>query len=340
MSKDLPKLDLGDKPEKINGPSGWEYLSDGGAIRCAFSTSKKVKMGMSVNTGKRDVQALWFVEQVTADRLEVRRINPNNVPAGDPELIAMHQLVNDFTPQLAHYEEVILPAMLALEEKLDQGDEMRQEGRLYSAEMEYGDALKVDEGNVRALFGLGLIYAGRKELERTRDLLGELINVKAAFAGKNQHLFNEFGIALRKVGLFSEAVAYYDRALEYVQDDENLYYNLARSHYENDNWEACFEALVKSNLLNPDLDVTRDLFELIVGLSDNEDRLARYGKPPIPPDIAKRARTVLSLKPPRTKLDESPVKSDTIRRARYGANAADDLFADLDTDDSNSTKEK
>jgi len=330
MSDELHRLDLGDKPEKVSVPSGWDYLSDGGFIRCAFSTAKKVRMGMSANTGKRDVQVLWFVEQVAPEKFEARRLNPHNVPAGEPEFIPMHKLVNEFTPQIVYYEEDVLPAMLALEDKLDQGDDLRQEGKLYSAEMEYGDALKMDERNVRALFGLGLIFAGRKEVDRTRGLLGELINVKAAFVGKNQHLFNEFGIALRKVGLFDEAVAYYSRALEYTDDDENLYYNLARSHYENDSWEGCIESLLVSNKLNPDLAVSCALFELIVGLANDEKRLARYGKSPVPPEVADLARKVLSMQTPRTTLDEAPIVPSEIGRARYGGESpsVDDLFGD------------
>lgn len=330
MSDELLRLDLGDKPPEKKKPSGWEYLSDGGVIRCAFSSVKKMKVGMAGSGGKREVNILWFVEQVAPEKFEARRINPHSVPAGDPEIIPMHKLVNEFTPQLAYYEEEVLPAMKELEEKLDQGDELRKEGRLYSAEMEYGDALTVDEHNVRALFGLGLIFAGREELERTRDLLGELINVKSAFVGKNQHLFNEFGIALRKAGLFSEAIAYYDRALEFVQDDEHLFYNLARTHYENDNWEGCFSALSKANLLNPDLPVVRDLIELTVALSEDDSLLEKYHKPPVPQDVAARAKRAKSVKPPKVSLDEQPVESGIIRRARYGTGATHDLFGDLD----------
>jgi tetratricopeptide (TPR) repeat protein len=337
MSDEHHKLDLGDKPEKMAAPSGWDYLSDGGCIRCVFSTAKRVKMGMSANTGKQDVRVLWFVEQVAPEKFEARRINAHNVPAGESEFIPMHKLVNEFTPQIAFYEEDVLPAMLALEDKLDQGDDLRQEGKLYSAEMEYGDALKMDERNVRALFGLGLIFAGRKEVDRTRGLLSELINVKAAFVGKNQHLFNEFGIALRKAGLFDEAVAYYSRALEYVDDDEHLYYNLARSHYENGSWEECIESLLLSNKLNPDLALSCNLFELIVGLANDKKRLARYGKPPVPPEVADLARKALSMQSSRTTLDEAPIIPSEIGRARYGGDSpsVEDLFGDLKGDKGN-----
>ena len=49
---------------------------------------------------------------------------------------------------------------------------------------------------------------------------------------EHKHLFNEFGIALRKKGMFGEAIRYYHRAIELTRKDENIYLNLARAHFE------------------------------------------------------------------------------------------------------------
>ena len=114
-------------------------------------------------------------------------------------------------------------------------------------------ASTIDANVVNALFGLGLVYLNRHETDRARDLLGDLVRLKTDFEGKNQFLFNDLGIALRKSGLYPEAIAFFLRALEYVGDDENLYYNLARAHYENNDWEKCLEYLIQSHRLNPNL---------------------------------------------------------------------------------------
>lgn len=315
------ELDLGDEPEEINAEasSSWKYLSGGGHIRCVFSTTKTVKMGMGANSRKHLSRVYWFVEQVGDGLFEIRQINTKNVPAGDAQVIPMHKLVNEFTPQLAYYEDVVLPAMEELEEILEQGDDYREDGRLYSAEMEYDRALNIEEKNVRALFGLGLIFTSRKEVQRTRELLAELVNVKAAFDGKNQHLFNEFGISLRKVGLYTEATIYYRRGLDFVSDDENLYYNLARAHYEDGDWTGCLEGLIMSHRLNPGLEVAHDLFEVIVGLAEDEKLLRLYGKPPVPPKVAARARQILAVETGKLPLDEGPVIFGGVRgRARTG----------------------
>jgi len=322
MSDDFRKLDLGDKPDEGDSktPSGWKYLAEGGFIRCVFSTTKSVKMGVGANARKHENQVTWFVEQIDSEHFEVRLINTKHVPSGDAEVIPLHTLVNDYTPQLAYYEDKVLPAMEALEDVLNQGDDYREDGRLYSAEMEYENARGIEEKNVRALFGLGLIYMTRKELQRTRELLADLVQIKAVFSGKNQHLFNEFGIALRKTKMFPEAEVYYRRALDYVTDDENLYYNLARACYEDGDWNGCLEGLIMSHRLNPGLDVARDLFEVIVGLAEDERLLRQYGKPPVPPKVLARARQIIAVESGKLPLDDGPIVFGVERgRARTGS---------------------
>lgn len=304
--------------ENVDIDLGWDDLSGDEEIRCVFSMDRKVKMGVGASIRTRVNRVFWFIEQVGEDEFEARRINRNNVPAGDAETLTREELISSYTPQLLFYEDVVLPAMDALEDILDTGDEHRAKGKLYSAEGEYGRALAIEERNVRALFGLGLVYVERKEIDRTRELLAELVQVKAAFDGKNQHLFNDFGISLRKAGLFPEAIVYYRRGLDFVKDDENLYYNLARAHYEDDDWPGCLDNLIMSNRLNPRLGVARDMFRLIIGLADDERLLQRYGKQPVPAEIVIRARQILAVETSKVAMDEEPVFVGPKGRARSG----------------------
>lgn len=309
--------DDGDK-----APSGWRYLSRGGRVKCAFSTTEAVQMGAGVNRRTRKSRNFWFVEQVDRGVFERRMLNDRHVPAGDAGTLDLQDLVDGYRPELAYYEELVLPAMIELEKTLDRGDEHRGRGRLERARAEYEQARAIEENNVKALFGLGLIFLERGETDRARELLAELVKIKAAFAGKNQHLFNEFGIALRKNRMFSEAVDYFRRGLDFVKDDEHLYYNLARAHYENGEWEASLDNLVQSHRLNPQLEVVRDLFEVMVGLENNAGLQVRYDKPAVPPHVASRARQILATGSGRLRLDEGPVAGgrDIERgRARSGS---------------------
>ena len=326
MSDDFFGLELptaaddGDKASQT--PSGWRYLSRGGHIRCAFSTTNAVQTGAGMNRRTRQSQNFWFVEQVDRGVFEGRMLNDRHVPTGDAETIDLQELVDSYRPELAYYEELVLPAMIELEKTLDRGDEHRERGRLDRAHAEYERARAIEENNVKALFGLGLIYLERGETDRARELLAELVKIKATFAGKNQHLFNEFGIALRKNCMFSEAVDYFRRGLDFVADDEHLYYNLARAHYENGEWDASLDNLVQSHRLNPQLEVVRNLFEVMVGLENNQDLQMRYNKPAVPPHVASRARQILATGSGRLRLDEGPVAAglDIERgRARSGS---------------------
>ena len=147
MSDDFRKLDLGDKPEDLDPktPSGWNYLSDGGFVRCIFSTTKIVKMGMGANIRKQPSHTYWYVEQVGDEQFAASRINAKHVPVGNPVPIPLRRLVNEFTPQLAYYEEMVLPALDELDDILNQGDEYREDGRLYSSEMEYERTCSIEE---------------------------------------------------------------------------------------------------------------------------------------------------------------------------------------------------
>lgn len=301
---ELPKADgkSGEKP-----PSGWRYLARGGSVRCAFSATREVPMGVGANKRTHRSRTFWFVEQVGRGEFEGRMLNDRHVPSGDAVFIDLQTLVADYRPELAYYEELVLPAMLELEKTLDRGDEHRERGRLERATEEYERARSIEETNVKALFGLGLIFLERGETDRARELLAELVRIKATFSGKNQHLFNEFGIALRKNGLFAEAVDFFRRGLDYVVDDEHLYYNLARAHYEKGDWDGALDNLVRCHRLNPELGVALNLFEVMVGLENNVGLQARYDKPAVPPHVAARAREILGSGSGKLRLDDGPV---------------------------------
>ncbi len=150
------------------------------------------------------------------------------------------------------------------------------------------------------------------------DLFRDVLKVRGDFAGRGHHLFNELGILLRKCGLLDLATSAFARALEIVTDDENLYYNLARAHYENDDWDGCMTNLIESHRLNPGLPVARDLLGLVVGLHEDPSLLKRYGKPPVPESTASRAKDLLQVDTDKLTLDESPIAPIERGHVRFG----------------------
>jgi len=258
-------------------------------LKCVFSTSTNIKVGTGTTAKKQQSKLLWFVEQREIDEFGVRKINPQFVPVGKEEIIDQETLLEDYTPEVEVHNTHVEPAMQALRDTVATGDKHREEGKPLSAEMEYTKALDVDETNVRAIFGLGMVYLDRNDKENSRSVFEQLVGMEAAFAAQHKHLFNEFGIALRKNSLYDEAVQYYSRAVELTQDDENLYYNLARAFYENNDWEHAFEFTSRSLDINAYHEQGLALCRFIIALADNESLRDKHNKPPVPVGVAKKA---------------------------------------------------
>ncbi len=235
---------------KPREPSGCASL-DNGSLRCAFSTSKEIKIGTGVTAKKQLSKMIWYINQTGPDEFEIQRVNKNSVPSGEVRTITREELLENYQPEIKHYDCRVRPAMRELNLNVEKADRHRMRNEPYSAEMEYNNCLRVDETNIRSLFGLGLVYLQLGNTEKAAGVFWDLSRHKAAFTAKHKHLFNEFGIALRKNGMYNEAVEYYSRAISFCEgDDENLYFNLARAMYEAGDYRRTVQNLLASLELN------------------------------------------------------------------------------------------
>lgn len=219
-------------------------------IKGVFSTQEIRKVGTGTTTRKTVQKTFWFVEQ-RGDEIECQPLNPNYVPSGPKRKISMDELVAKFSPEPEFYQMSVYPAMKEMNKSVANGDSHREKGETFAAEYEYSRALKVDEENVRANFGIGLTYMERGELEKAENIFERLVKLESAFEAEHKHLFNEFGINLRKSKMLPQAVEYYRRALELSQNDENLHMNLARALLEVKDIDGCLEHLFKALELAP-----------------------------------------------------------------------------------------
>ncbi len=167
------------------------------AIRGVFSTQEIRKVGTGTTTRKTVQKTFWFVEQA-GDVLECQPLNPNFVPSGPKRKITMDELIAKFSPEPEFYQMSVYPKMRELQQSVRQGDAHREKGETFSAEYEYSRALKVDEENVRANFGIGLTYLERGEKEKAQNIFERIVKLEGTYEPQQKHLFNEFGINLRK----------------------------------------------------------------------------------------------------------------------------------------------
>lgn len=290
---------------RIHTSSDSRVKTDGGCtgldnpdehLKCVFSTTTEIKVGTGTTARKQVSKLLWYVNQCGFDEFGVRKINPQFVPVGDETVIDQETLLAEYTPEVEIHNTRVAPAMCSLKKTIGKGDKHREKGEPLSAEMEYTKALDVDETNVRAIFGLGLVYLERNDKEKSRDVFAQLVSLEGAFDLKHKHLFNEFGIALRKNELYDESVQYYTRAVELTKEDENLYYNLARAFYEKGDWDHCFTFVAKALGINAYHEHAMAMCRFIVALADNEAMRNKHGKPPVPEHVAQEARAFVGDK--------------------------------------------
>ncbi|WP_243925169.1 tetratricopeptide repeat protein [Pseudodesulfovibrio sp. S3-i] len=237
-------------------------------ISGAFSSQTMLKVGTGTTQRKAIQKAFWFAEEGPPDAkggriVLVQPLNNHNIPSGPKEEVPLPDFLSRFSPELEYYQAEVYPKMRELNSTLKRAEEQRDQGALYSAQFEFEAALNFDEQNVRANFGLGLTYMARGEPEKAADIFERVVTLDAAFTPEHKHLFNEFGINLRKSKLTDQAVDYYNRALEITHDDENLYYNIARAYFERGDKDDCRENLNKALELAPDMEVARKFLEYL-----------------------------------------------------------------------------
>lgn len=186
----------------------------------------------------------WYARQVDEDRVNIQLLDDNFLPSARQHLINRALFLERFTlePDLGYR---------LFTQKVLKGDWYRKQGLNVEAQIEYQQVLRIDEENIRANFGLGLAYLGLNQPEKSKHALEKLVGMDESFSTEHKHLFNEFGIALRKKGLFDEALSFYARAKELCGDDENLRLNISRAWYEKGDPEQSFRELQCCLEINP-----------------------------------------------------------------------------------------
>lgn len=219
-------------------------------VKGVFSTQEVRRVGTGTTTRKTVQKTFWFIEQ-QGNVYECQPLNTNYVPSGPKRKVTMDELIAKFAPEPEFYLNSVYPKMQEMQRAVDSGDEHREKGESFTAEFEYSRALKIDEDNVRANFGIGLTYLERGDANKAQDIFERLVKLDGAFEAEHKHLFNDFGISLRKNKMLEQSLEYYQRALELTENDENLYMNLARVLLETKDISGCVDNLLKALEIAP-----------------------------------------------------------------------------------------
>jgi len=201
-------------------------------LECVCSKRSTVKVGTGTTARNQDSTLFYYAKQIDDDLLALQSLNAQWAPSGPALEVTLQELITQYQPEVDLFLKKVKPVMKKIAKAVAKGDRHRSQGEPYSAAMEYNNALALDETNVRAMFGLGLTYLQYDQHEKAKMLFEELIGLDGFAAPEYKHLFNQFGIELRKQKLHEQARRYYARAIETCASDENLYFNLARAFFE------------------------------------------------------------------------------------------------------------
>lgn len=220
-----------------------------------YSKAAAGKTGVGTTLSDKASSTYWYARRLSDETYEVQPLNENNVPSGMRHELSKGDFMRDFTPEPGFYEQRTLPQLKSLQKKLELGAQYLDQRLFGPAEREFLKATMIDEENVEANLGLGTVYSESGEAQKLKQVLDILLSKDETFNEEQRHMFNTFGISLRKQGLHEEAIAYYAKALDYNDGDENLHFNIARAYYargEPEDAELTEKHLRRALSLRPD----------------------------------------------------------------------------------------
>jgi tetratricopeptide (TPR) repeat protein len=245
-------------------------------VKGVFSVDAARYLGRKSSGLAMSQRIFVFAEELEPGRVTLQRLSRSFIPAGPKRIIDRERLLSDYLPEPSIYINKVVPLMRQMEESVSAADRHRMRQELFTAEFEYQNVLRLNEEHVRATFGLGLTYLERQEKQNADIVFRKLMRIEAAFKPEHKHLFNDFGIRMRKLGMYEEAMQYYSRAYRLCKTDEHLLYNMARTLYEKGRLKSSRAMLGKALRLNATFPEGRAFLAFL-------DARARGDAPPEPP---------------------------------------------------------
>lgn len=219
-----------------------------------FSMTKETGVGAGATKGDHSATTYWYVRRLDDDSYEVQPLNARHVPSGLRNSITKGDFITSYSPEPRFYEQNTIPALRSLKNKVKRGEEFYAKGNLDEAEKEFLKALMIDELNVDANMGVGAVYADKGEFHKVKKVLDILLNQDETFVAEQRVRFNKLGMSLRKQGMNSEALRYYEKALEYNDKDENLHFNMARVYFDMRKKDECLAHINAALAIAPDME--------------------------------------------------------------------------------------
>ncbi len=224
-----------------------------------YSETKVQKIGTMSTSRTQTIVDYYKCKPLDDGTVSVQILDMYGDPMPLVEKIKADEFLKRFAFEPEKFKTRVTPKELATEKAIATAEHHVARKEYNSAEFEYNKALKLDEENVRANFGLGKLYVETGELQKASKVFGNLAKQDNVLAPENKHFFNELGIELRGLELYDQAVDFYRKAFDLAPDDEHLIFNIARAHYEKGDMAKALELLDDALRLNPGMEAAKKL---------------------------------------------------------------------------------
>ena len=228
-----------------------------------YLESRVQEIGTGGTARKQVIKNYYLAKEKSPGIIHIQLLDMNDNPLPITEDVPIEQFEKRFEYQPDYFETKKSPVAQKVDAAIAQAEVHFRKKEYFSAEFEYGKALKLDEENVRANFGVAKVYLAKGETDKAKVTFKKLANIEAIFEERHKHIFNELGMELRRLKLFNHAIAFYKRAIHIARNDENLYFNMGRAFYEKKepgNAAKCLRAALK---LNPKMPEAARLLETL-----------------------------------------------------------------------------
>ncbi|MFZ5812568.1 MAG: tetratricopeptide repeat protein [Thermodesulfobacteriota bacterium] len=238
------------------------------AFQVAVSAKKQSKLGTGGTSQETQRSIYFYAERTAGGDMFLQPLNANFVPAGEKTPITQEAFIQKYRPEPLIFYNKVKPAMDTLASELRKGDQNLERGRLDKAEAAYKKVLDIDSANIKAIFSLGIAYLKGGNTEDAGGIFDKIMSLELAFGPEHTHLFNEFGIRMRKADMLDKALDYYRKAAALNADDEHLLFNMARIHFELRDFPSAGESLRQALKINPGLSVAAKMLKSVERLAD------------------------------------------------------------------------
>ena len=243
--------------------------NNGGGAKVAGYYSEEVKISLGTGATKRATtgENIFYAEELPSGEVKLSLLDMAGKRTRITEVVEKEEFFQRCKLKPGFVPPDRTEKLDKIKEKADRhasrGNLHLRKGELNSAEFEFQSSLKLDEEHVRANYGMVKLHLEKGDDEEAKEILNKLTSIDALFEDENKHVFNEFGIDLRRMKMFDQALDSYRKALEINVKDPILNFNMARALIDKKQWGQALSCLERALELKEEFPEAQKLFQLL-----------------------------------------------------------------------------